>query len=432
MGDRLVSSLKAAAQALRALSLIVPLCACQPSAAQTASVAIGPDAAVSTPARAERPLIGVNMRHREDARFLPLARAAGVDFVRTDLFWGVVEEVRGTYDFSHWDGWMAQLDAAGLSALFILDYGHERYGDEQLDNARELDGFARFATAAAAHYRGRGVAFEIWNEPDVDESTRFHTPENFARLVTRAAAAVHGGDPDATVASGGLSWMDFDYLEPVLAAWAREGAPEIAAVGLHPYGTDEPEELIEGFADQAALQRRYGIDLPIWNTEYGFSSGEAPGAEDANGLNPEGRRRQAVLLARQMLALWIAGLERTVWYEFVDDGVSSTDDFLNFGMLADDGSPKPAYHALAAFHRHTNGARLAGALTGLPQGVWGARFESADRVVVALWVADPDVVLSVAPETEGLLSVTDMLGAPLPRERLLLRETDGPIYLTWR
>ena len=52
--------------------------------------------------------------------------------------------------------------------MFILDYGNRLYDHGQAprsDSARAA--FARFAAAAARHFRGQGVIWEIWNEPNI-------------------------------------------------------------------------------------------------------------------------------------------------------------------------------------------------------------------------------------------------------------------------
>ena len=80
-------------------------------------------------------------------------RDSGV--VRIDLTWQEVERNPGVYDFKRFD---AQLDALGTRPLFILDYANVNH-DKGIPPHTEAGrgAFARFAAAAAAHFRGRGV-----------------------------------------------------------------------------------------------------------------------------------------------------------------------------------------------------------------------------------------------------------------------------------
>ena len=68
--------------------------------------------------------------------------SGGFDWVRMDFIWEAVEKAKGRYDFSAYD---QLLDGAPRSP-------------------EALTAFARFA--AAAHYKGKPILREIWNEPN--------------------------------------------------------------------------------------------------------------------------------------------------------------------------------------------------------------------------------------------------------------------------
>src|ERR1041385_7201852 len=94
---------------------------------------------------------------------------AGFHWVRTDFIWEDTERERGRYDFSPYDRLLKELDANNLRALFILDYGNPLYTDGKSVRTPEArSAFARWAVAAAKHFSGRGVVWEIFNEPNVE------------------------------------------------------------------------------------------------------------------------------------------------------------------------------------------------------------------------------------------------------------------------
>jgi len=71
---------------------------------------------------------------------------------------GGIERAPGRYDFAAYDRLKDHLARAGVRPMFILDYGNRLYDHGQSprsDSARAA--FARFATAAARHFRGQGV-----------------------------------------------------------------------------------------------------------------------------------------------------------------------------------------------------------------------------------------------------------------------------------
>jgi len=93
---------------------------------------------------------------------------AGYRMIRTDLEWGGIERAPGHYDFAAYDRLQGHLARAGVRPMFILDYGNRLYDHGKAprsDSARAA--FARFAAAAARHFRGQGVIWEIWNEPNI-------------------------------------------------------------------------------------------------------------------------------------------------------------------------------------------------------------------------------------------------------------------------
>jgi hypothetical protein len=78
-----------------------------------------------------------------------------------------VERGGGAYRFQPYDALMNGLEARGMGALLILDYGHPDHGGKVPRTADDIAAFGRFAEAAARHFKGRDVRYEIWNEPDI-------------------------------------------------------------------------------------------------------------------------------------------------------------------------------------------------------------------------------------------------------------------------
>ena len=153
---------------------------------------------------------------------------------------GGIERAPGRYDFAAYDRLRDHLARAGVRPMFILDYGNRLYDHGQSprsDSARAA--FARFAAAAARHFRGQGVIWEIWNEPNIEQ---FWKPEPdaqaYARLALETARAVRTADPDAVILAPGSSELPWKFLETIFAAGLLE---HIDAVSVHPYREQPPE-----------------------------------------------------------------------------------------------------------------------------------------------------------------------------------------------
>jgi hypothetical protein len=95
-----------------------------------------------------------------------LAHAAGVRILRFDLSWNVTEPRPGVYDWSTYDSWLPVLWVGGMRVLLILDYANSNYnGFGSPFTPTAFAAFGRWVKAAATHYRGKDVIWEVYNEP---------------------------------------------------------------------------------------------------------------------------------------------------------------------------------------------------------------------------------------------------------------------------
>ncbi|MDX2275102.1 MAG: cellulase family glycosylhydrolase [Hyphomonadaceae bacterium] len=378
------------------------------------------------------PILGVNMHNRHDIAALDAARAVGVQLVRTDLFWTQVE-TNGAYDFSSFDELVGALDARDMRALLILDYGHPDHGGggaviEDEDRAA----YVAYAGAAAAHFRGEPVIFEIWNEPDTGSYRRFE-PDQYARLARETVRGVRSVDRRAEIISGGLSWANHDYFGEMLEGLDR--AP-LNAIAIHPYRPGGPESAAQDFPElRSAIANQMNAHTPLWVTEWGYSSVIGGG----DGRAAPGRRRQGIMLARQMLTLWALRAPLTVWYEWRDRNPENapnwpTEGEFNFGVVDAEGNPKPAHEAMRTFSGIAAGRRLTAVLQDLPPLAHAIRLEGRQDAVYAVWTeALGGRVVVTAPR--NVLSVQNAFGAPLAYDgerRIVVTEAEGPVYIRVR
>src|ERR1043166_7163057 len=92
---------------------------------------------------------------------------AGFRWIRTDFVWEITERDAGRYDFSAYDRLVKELAEFGIHPLFILDYGNPLYTKGKSVRTPEARAaFSRWAVAAARHFAGRGVIWELFNEPN--------------------------------------------------------------------------------------------------------------------------------------------------------------------------------------------------------------------------------------------------------------------------
>jgi hypothetical protein len=397
------------------------------------------DAAAETEAPAPQPSqltprLGVNIHLLQDDHALDLAHAAGFVFVRMDMLWTDVER-GGRYRFFAYDRLLRALEARGMGVLWILDYGHPDHGGGAPRTPQDVAAFGRFAEAAAAHFKGRDVRYEIWNEPN---TSQFWEPSpnasEYAVLLRAAVAAIRRADPSAKVSSGGLSRFDAAFLrgaiDPNLAA-------SLTAVAVHPYPKTGPETI----APELGILREWvafslGEHLEIWDTEWGYSSANAPVEAPSNGQSKEGRRRQASLAVRELLTVWATRLPLAVWYDLRDDGTNPANPEHNYGLLDAGGNEKPAMHAIEILMRAVSDRKYAGMMEETPAGIHAMRLDGLTDRALVVWTDQPDGRRTVEYSKRDLISATDLMGQsvktkdrPSGQAQVEVESAAGPIYL---
>lgn len=274
--------------------------------------------------------------------------ALGVRWLRFDAAWSEIETAAGRYDWSNVDRVLAAATARGLSVLLVLgtssswsrpagaDWNHGPSTDA------ERAGFAGFAAAAAARYRGQADAYEIWNEPNLPGSWAPRPDAtSYLRLLTVTYRAIHGADPDAVVLSGGTGG-GATALESV--GWHRAlytgGLRAVSdGVAVHPY-PDAPDadsgEAAKARQVRALMDANGDASKPLWGTETGIPTGGQPSI---------GEKSQADLVVR-LYEQWasIGNVGPLMYYTLTDFGGTDRED--HFGLLRADGSTKPSYGAL--------------------------------------------------------------------------------------
>lgn len=399
---------------------------------------IDPEAqtALLPPARAELGLIGVNVHRFRSNTALDSAHEAGFRFVRADLLWERVER-GGAYRFQAYDGLMNALEARGMGALLILDYGHADHGGKVPRTAEDIAAFGRFAEAAAKHFKGRDVRYEIWNEPDI---AQFWPPkpnaQEYAALLRGAVAAIHRADAAAKVVSGGVSRLDLKFLRKAIEPGV---AADLIAIGVHPYPKGEPEKMAPELEKlREWVRRSFGERLEIWDTEWGYSSTNSTQWAQGNGRSDEGRLRQARLAVRELLTVWSLGFPLGVWYDLQDDGADAGNPEQNYGLLDASGAAKPAMQAVRTMMTAVRGHRYAGMIQRAPSGMHAMRFDGPENVLFIVW-NDQGKQRTIGYTKDNLLSVAGFMGSPVElkadgsREaQMEIDEPSGPVYLLWK
>lgn len=294
----------------------------------------------------------------EDAdldRYFATAARSGAEWVRFDLDWAIVEPRRGRFE---WDGTDRVVDAArahGLQILGLLTHTPQWARSGEADDTHgqpdDPEEFGRFARDAAERYGDRISHWEIWNEPNL---TAFFRPQPdvaaYAALLRSAARQIEEVSPDAVIVSGGLSpatdnGSDISPTTFLDRLYDLGVSDSFDVVGMHPYSypalpSDASTRHWNSFyrmRDMRDIMVDHGDgDKSVWATEFGSPTGTGTDAVDPD--------RQAEILRDGITEQRRLGfVDKLFVYSLVDRGSDESDREQNFGVVAHDLSPKPAW-----------------------------------------------------------------------------------------
>jgi hypothetical protein len=313
--------------------------------------------------------VGVNIHFvKEHGQDLDMIAQAGFKFVRMDFAWEAIEQKKGEYDWSAYDELTTNLEKRGLRAIYILDYSHALYEGgvdshnalktevKQRDTAspqhpESIAAYAHWAAAAAKHFHGRHIIWEIWNEPNGFFWKPKPDADQYRTLALAAAKAIRAAEPKATIIGPATSGFDWPFMETFLKSGVLE---YLDAVSVHPYRDSHtpPETAAADYQKLRGLIEKYAPGakkkMPVISGEWGYSS-------NTKGVSLE---EQGAFIARQQLANLLEGVPLSIWYDWKNDGADPNENEHNFGTVTPELEPKPAHTAIYILTHELAGYRI--------------------------------------------------------------------------
>lgn len=280
--------------------------------------------------------------------------------MRFIAMWSNIVPSKGTY---HW----TDIDLAVSACLnnniiphFCLSEPKPTWGVSAVD-------YGNFAGALVQHYGVDGFTYngqtygplptgelsiECWNEPNDAGFWYPIRPADYTEYLKAAYVAAHAARNDVIVVSAGLegaigtgSGLTMDALTYVQGIYAAGGQGFFDALGLHPYSKDEdfnplpPSDTGQAFVRETAI-RAYmdgqgDTTVPIWWTEWGFSTAEVTFAQQLTYYETQ----WGMWLERVAPGRWA----HAIAYDFHDTHNKPTAKESSWGIVENDYTPKPAY-----------------------------------------------------------------------------------------
>jgi hypothetical protein len=300
-----------------------------------------------------------------DAATLARIQASGAKHVRVFASWRMLEQQRGQftpYILAGYDELANRLKPLGIGMYLVVTQTPSWASSSGADNAPPPPAaYADFMQRLAEHFRGRVMAYEVWNEPDGNIFwAGGASAAAYSSLLRPAYAAVKAADPEAKVGVGGLVGNDYDYVGQLYQAGAKGSFDFLAVHTDTACARTDPREAsrdadgrisrwsFTGYREVHATMVANDDPKPIWMTEMGWQVTTHKCA--ANVRDPAG-----VTAALQASFLTYAYscmaadpyLEMGSWFSLTDFGAAEAAGG-GYGLWSFAGAVRPA---LAAFQR---------------------------------------------------------------------------------
>lgn len=312
----------------------------------------------------------------------------GMGWVKQTINWRDVEPVRGQIDFDTLDEIVNRFASSNLKILFTVTTAPAWARSYILENgpSDSLTDYGSFVATLARRYAGRVQAYEIWNEPNRrSEWSCTESPDNptfckarYIDLLAIAFANIKAVDPSALVISAGLAPTGYnDGVNAIddrifLSGLYVAGLANMSdAIGAHPLGWANPPdsaccsapEGVDTHYENASFYFRNTLDdyrkiiveandgsTPIWITKFGWGTSEDTNPPSTNDVfvSYTSLEEQAAYITRAIELGTELGFVGPMFLSNLNGCQGGSDvESCYYSLIGPDGTPRPAYLALA-------------------------------------------------------------------------------------
>jgi polysaccharide biosynthesis protein PslG len=321
-------------------------------------------------------------------RDLDLMKAAGLTWLRLDVPWRSIEpDLKHNIDWDDLDRVVTAANAAGIKIMVRVDHPPEWARAIPAENGPpdNMFDYADFVSEMARRYRNGGPrgtihAIQVWNEPNLNREwggagviIDRNQASQYIYMLKETYIMVKAQDPTKIIVSAGLSPTGTNdgtaQPDDIYLGWLYEdGLARITdAIGVHApgYGSPPEAELNSNPAFphpsfyfrrveqlRAVMEANGDFGKQIWINEFGWTTDTVHPDRAFYAVTPEQQADyivQAFRYARQTWAPWVGPM--FVWNipdpTWAPDAAGVYPEQWYWGITNTDGTPRPAYTALA-------------------------------------------------------------------------------------
>jgi len=279
---------------------------------------------------------------------------------------------------------------------------------------KDMNDWRTYVRQVVTRYKGRISAYEIWNEPNLQQYWIGNTDQLLA-MTKDAHDIIKSIDPAALLVSPsatagrGIPWLA-DFL-------SKGGGRYVDVIGYHFYVFPQPPEALLPLIEkvkQTLKDNRTG-DKPIWDTELGWAEPKPFPSEEL----------AAAYLARSFILSWAAGIQRVYWYAWDNHTWVSLET-----TGTDNKTLRPAGQAYDTIQKWLVGASMDACNEAADQ-TWTCQLHSGNESQWIVWTVDDDEEKTfTVPSSWHTQSVTPLLGEPRALKGSSIQISQGPMLIT--
>jgi hypothetical protein len=345
-----------------------------------------PEARVNAQAGSVSPDYGASvflLGHPETTdRDLQLMKSAGFTWAKLTVPWRSIEaSCKNCIDWDDLDRVIAATTAAGVKVMVRVDHQPDWSRVTPVENGPPDDIFdyADFVSVLANRYKAGGThgtidAIQVWNEPNLSREWGNGTIDRdqaaqYMYMLKETYTTVKGVDPSKIIVSAGLSPTGTNdgtaQPDDIYLGWLYEFglASYSDVVGMHAPGYGSPPEADLNsdarFPDPSFYFRRVEQlrDVmaangdgakPFWVLEFGWTTDQVHPQYSWYAVTPEQQADYLVRAYAYAGSHWAPQVGPMFVWTFADPSWTEDNEQYWWSITAPDGTPRPAYNAIAA------------------------------------------------------------------------------------
>jgi hypothetical protein len=241
-------------------------------------------------ARANGPIaIGVNGSG-------PLTRNANLGWIRYSLYWAIVNPLPGQWSWSDADAAIGDAYSNGQQVLAILSRAPEWAGGGPRGNTAptNIEYWKTYVDQVSRRYAGRIAAYEIWNEPDLENNNTIgvgwdrdlNVHPTYADYLVEASRIIRRNDPNAKVVGPVVSGKSNSRTTTIFQQLQNSNYPDGNASDFVDIISGHQDNLDAAHSEDAARFYRDNVlnkiavynprnrYKPMWITEFSWRSAD--------------------------------------------------------------------------------------------------------------------------------------------------------------